>query len=48
MCEDYPCCGHEAGECGMTREDQRARDAHYYAMMMREEEDEYGYDLADY
>lgn len=43
MCEDYPCCGHEYGDCGRA-EDQLERDAYYYYMADRMYEDDYYYD----
>lgn len=43
MCEDFPCCGHEIGDCngGLYGSDQNIKDQHY-ARMARE--DEYGFD----
>ena len=49
MCEDFPCCGHEIGDCGDT-ESQAARDARFYEAARRREqlEDDYGFDPEDW
>jgi hypothetical protein len=41
MCEDYPCCGHEAGDCNGQK---YGSDAEIYAAEIRrmDREDEYG------
>lgn len=43
MCEDYPCCGHEIGDC-YTTESQAERDARFYQIVTRMDEDDYYYD----
>jgi hypothetical protein len=46
-CEDYPCCGHELGDCdGSLYGSDESIIAAEYARMARE--DEYGYDPYDY
>ncbi len=48
MCEDYPCCGHELGDCEGQKygSDESIIEAHY-ARMAREDYDPY-YDEMDY
>lgn len=41
-CEDYPCCGHELGDCSDT-ETQLERDARYYTWALLQEKLEYEY-----
>lgn len=45
MCEDYPCCGHEAGDCnGQKYGSDASIIAREYARLARMEEDGYGDD----
>jgi hypothetical protein len=45
MCEDYPCCGHEAGDCNGQL---YGSDASIRAAAMRAASNEYYNDVEDY
>ena len=46
QCEDYPCCGHEQGDCnGLKYGSDEAIKARVYQLM---EDDPIGYEMGDY
>ena len=45
MCEDFPCCGHEAGDCnGQKYGSDEAIMAREYARLSRMDDEGYYYD----